>query len=205
MEKTDLTRKYKSYYSAKSKPELVEFGEISYLSISGKGDPSSAVFGEKVQALYMVAYALKFKSKANGQDFTVPKQEGLWWYDGDQNLSLSEVPLRISRSEWCWRLLIRMPENITSQHLHEVLPTVRAKKNTPHIDEVEFFTLKEGKAVQMLHVGSFDKEPETLAVIQQFIVDHGLQKAGLHHEVYLSDFRKTAPSKLKTILREPVK
>jgi hypothetical protein len=205
MEKTDLARKYKSYYSAKSKPELVEFGKISYLSISGKGDPSAEVFGKKVQALYAVAYALKFKSKANGQDFIVPKLEGLWWYDGDQNLSLSEVPLRISRSEWCWRLLIRMPESLTGNHLKEAIPVVKVKKNIPYIDEVEFFTLTEGKVVQMLHVGSFDKEPETLKVIQQFTTDHGLQKAGLHHEIYLSDFRKTAPARLKTILREPVK
>jgi hypothetical protein len=206
MEKTDLARKYKSYYSAKPKPELVEFGEISYLSISGKGDPSSQGFENKVQALYPVAYALKFLAKAQGRDFIVPKLEGLWWYDETyQNISMSEAPLRIPRSEWCWRLLIRMPESLSSNHLKEVIPVVKAKKNTTHIDEVEFFTLTEGKVVQMLHVGSFDKEPETLKIIQQFTAEHGFQKAGLHHEIYLSDFRKTAPSKLKTILREPVK
>jgi hypothetical protein len=206
MEKTDLTRKYKSYYSAKPKPEIVEFSEISYLSISGKGDPSSEAFERKIQALYPVAYTLKFKAKAEGHDFTVPKLEGLWWFDDHgQNISMSEAPLRIPRSEWCWQLLIRLPETITEQHVHEAKQTAKEKKNLDHLDEVAFFTLNEGKVVQMLHVGSFDKEPETLKVLQQFMEEHGFHKGGLHHEIYLSDFRKTAPSKLKTILREPVK
>jgi hypothetical protein len=206
MEKTDLTRKYKTYYSAKAKPEIVEFGDISYLSISGKGDPSSEGFERKIQALYPVAYALKFRAKAEGHDFAVPKLEGLWWYDEtDRPLSMAETPLHIPRSEWCWRLLIRMPESITSEVFQETIPMVKVKKNIPHIEEVEFFTLTEGKAVQMLHVGSFDKEPETLLIMQKFMMEHGFQKGGLHHEIYLSDFRKTSPSKLKTILREPVK
>jgi hypothetical protein len=206
MEKTDLVRKYKSYYSAKAKPELQEFSEVSYVSIMGKGDPSVETFQKKIQALYPVAYALKFRAKEAGRDFVVPKLEGLWWYEGHEEVtSFSDTPLQIPRSEWCWRLLLRMPESVSKPTLLDVIKSVKAKKEIDHIDEVEMFTLTEGKVVQMLHVGSFDKEPDTLRVIQQFMAEQGLKKAGLHHEIYLSDFRKTAPSKLKTILREPVK
>jgi hypothetical protein len=207
MEKLELTKKYKSYYTAKAKPEIIELPSVRYLTITGKGDPSSRAFAEKLEVLYPVAYAIKFAAKATAHDFTVPKLEGLWWFDEERfaNVSMQDAPLRIPRDEWQWRLLIRMPEFITEAIVEEAKTTVLKKKNIPLAADTSLFTLNEGKVIQMLHVGPFDREPETLQEIQKFSEEHNLKKAGLHHEIYLSDFRKTAPEKLKTILREPVK
>jgi hypothetical protein len=206
MEKLELTKKYKSYYTARTQPEIIELPSVRYLTITGKGDPSSRAFADKLEALYPVAYALKFSTKATAHDFTVPKLEGLWWFDDERfaNVSMQEAPLRIPRDEWQWRLLIRMPEFITEAMVEEAKATVLKKKNIPAAADTSLFTLNEGKVIQILHVGPFDREPETLQLIQKFAEEHNLKKAGLHHEIYLSDFRRTAPEKLKTILREPV-
>lgn len=206
MEKIDLAKKYKQYYTAKTQPEIITIPPVSYLSIAGKGDPSSKAFTKKIEALYPVAYTIKFMSKKNQQDFTVAKLEGLWWFDGYyNNLTMSEAPKRIPRSEWQWRMLIRLPEFVTTAMIEEAKQTVITKKRLSSVADVQPFTLHEGKVVQMLHVGPFDREPETLKQMQDFMLQHNFQQAGLHHEIYLSDFRKTAPEKLKTILREPVK
>jgi hypothetical protein len=206
MEKLDLTKKYKAYYSAKTKPEIIELPEITYLSIEGKGDPSSSAYTDKIQALYPVAYGIKFACKAIDKDFTVPKLEGLWWFDEKyEGLTFQEIPKRVPRSEWCWRLLIRMPEFVGNDMVMSVIDTVVTKKKVELAKEVSLFTLAEGKVVQMLHVGPFDREPETLQVMAEFMEKYNFQKGGLHHEIYLSDLNKTEPSKLRTILREPVK
>lgn len=207
MEKLELTKKYKSYYTAKTQPEIIELPAVTYLAIVGKGDPSSRAYAEKVEALYPVAYAIKFLAKATAHDFTVPKLEGLWWFDDERygTISMEEAPLRVPRDEWQWRLLIRMPEFVTEAMVEEAKATVLKKKNIPLAAETSLFTLNEGKVVQMLHVGPFDREPETLQHMLKFIQEHKFKKGGHHHEIYLSDFRKTAPEKLKTILREPVK
>ena len=201
MEKLDLVKKYSSYYTAKAYPELVQFNEVVFLSIEGKGDPSSEEFAVRVQALYSVAYALKFKLKAKGKDFTVAKLEGQWWVDKGKysGLSWTEVP----RSEWYYRLLIRMPEFIEKQALEGAIIELANKKKVSNVEDVSLFTLDEGKAVQMMHTGPFNKESETIEKIIDFMNNNGLKPAGLHHEIYLSDFRRTAPEKLKTILREP--
>jgi hypothetical protein len=207
MEKLDLTKLYKSYYTAKSKPMLVTIEPAQYLSIAGKGDPSSEEFADRVEALYGTAYTVKFMSKANGKDFVVAKLEGLWWFDETQygDISMSEAPTRIPRSEWCYRLLIRMPEFITKELVQEAIETLIAKKKNLQPANVKLYFKEAEKAVQMLHTGPFDKEPETLEQISAFIKQHNFSRDGRHHEIYLSDFRKTAPEKLRTILREPVK
>ncbi len=207
MQKLDLTKLYKSYYTAKTKPEIVEIEAANFLSIRGKGDPSGELFAEKIQALYPVAYTIKFHFKPLGKDFTVAKLEGLWWFDEEKftKFSMQEAPQKIPRSEWEYRLLIRLPEFVGEKDVKQAIEKVRAKKTVKYLDEVEFFEMEEGKCVQMLHVGSFDKEPESLEKIMQFCEENKLDKNGLHHEIYLSDFRKAAPEKLKTILREPVK
>jgi hypothetical protein len=206
MHKLDLTKKYKTYFTAKTKPELVIIEEAHFVSITGKGDPSGQEFTEHIQALYPVAYAIKFMHKAKDRDFTVSKLEGLWWFDenkypGKNITTATEVP----RSEWEYRLLIRMPEFVTATDLETAKETVNAKKNIPLSARVEYITMNEGKCIQMMHVGPFSKEPESLAQIAAFSEQNKLERNGLHHEIYLSDFRKTAPEKLKTILREPVR
>ncbi len=208
MEKLDLTKLYPDYYKAKPQPELVDLAEANFLSITGKGDPSSEAFAEKIQALYGVAYAIKFYYKNLGKDYTVAKLEGLWWFDKQKygvNFTISEAPTLIPRSDWNYELLLRLPDYVSSDRVKSIRMEVFAKKKNILVPEVEFVTMKEGKVVQVLHEGPFANEPVTLEKIQTFMLENNLQQAGLHHEIYLSDFRKTAPEKLKTILREPVK
>jgi len=207
MEKLDLTKEYKSYYTAKPKPEITTVEEAQFLSIVGKGDPSDKLFAENIEALYSVAYTIKFAFKALNKDFVVAKLEGLWWFDETnyKNISIAESPQLIPRSEWEYRLLIRLPEFVSKTDIDTAIKIVLDKKWIQKAKLIELFKMNEGKVVQMLHVGPFDKEPETLKVMMEFIHEHKFLKNGFHHEIYLSDFRKTEPAKLKTILREPVK
>ncbi|NML20812.1 hypothetical protein HHL16_08000 [Pseudoflavitalea sp. G-6-1-2] len=207
MEKTDLVKLYKDYYTAKSNPQVLELPPAQYLSITGIGDPSDAAFIENIQALYTTAYAVKFFYKAGGKDFTVSKLEGLWHFDLKkyEGISMDEAPLKIPRSEWSYRLLIRMPDYVLQSAVEGMLGEIADRKENPLVKKVEWFTLHEGKCAQVLHTGPFSEEPKTLQKLSAFMQEKGLQHNGLHHEIYLSDFRRTAPEKLKTILREPVK
>ena len=207
MEKLDLTKEFKNYYTAKRSPELIDFGPVDYISITGKGDPSGEDFAHKIEALYSSIYSVKFNWKAKDKDFVVAKLEGLWWFDETKYKGKTVVnsPTEVPRSEWEYRLLIRLPDFVTQEDIKTAKETVLKKKQLELVNQVEYFTLHEGKCIQMLHVGPFSTEPESLAVIMEFSKKNNLQKNGLHHEIYLSDFRKTEPEKLKTILREPVK
>ena len=207
MKKLDLTKRYKSYYTAGSNPGILHVEAAQYLSIQGKGDPSGEGYAARLQALYAAAYALKFACKARDFDFTVAKLEGLWKFDEAAygHITMQEAPQKIPRSEWEYRMLTRLPDEVSETEITQAINEALRKKGNPEIREVELYRMTEGKVVQMLHHGPFDREPETLARMQEFIQAHGFQKNGDHHEIYLSDFRKTAPEKLKTILREPVK
>lgn len=206
MEKLDLTKKYKSYFKAGNIPELVSIEPAQFISVTGQGDPAGEAFADRLQALYPLAYAIKFACKKAGRDFTVSKLEGLWWFDEAKykDIPMAETPGLVPRSEWYYRLMIRMPDFVTEGDLHAAIKTVAAKKPAAAINEVTWFTMEEGMCVQMLHNGPFDREPETLALMLAFIQEKGLGRNGLHHEIYLSDFRKTSPDKYRTILREPV-
>lgn len=207
MDKLDLTKKYKTYFTAKTKPEIFESESAQFLSLTGKGDPNDKLFSDNIEALYSTAYALKFIYKAIEKDFVVSKLEGLWWFDetkyAGKDIATSSV--EVPRSEWEYRLLIRLPDFVNKQELEKAKETVLTKKGIELAKKIEFYEMTEGKCVQMLHVGPFSTEPETLKQIQTFCESNALSKNGLHHEIYLSDFRKTEPNKLKTILREPVK
>lgn len=207
MEKLDLTKRYKTYYTAKITPELVDIEPAQFLALTGKGDPSGLPFSEKLQALYATAYAIKFECKQSGRDFTVPKLECLWWYDEHHfgRLSMSETPLDVPRSQWEYRQLIRMPEYITGEDVRKGIESIRAKKKSDLVTDIELYRIAPGKSAQILHIGPFSKEPESLIKLAEFMETKKLERNGLHHEIYLSDFRKTAPEKLRTILREPVK
>ncbi|PZR31698.1 MAG: hypothetical protein DI538_20620 [Azospira oryzae] len=207
MNKLDLTKKYKQYYTAKSQPELIHLEEITYLSLEGQGDPSGEEYAANISALYSVAYALKFLCKASGNDFVVARLEGQWWFDETRYaaVSMDDAPVKIPRAQWHYRMLIRMPGLVAPSQVSEAVKQVMEKKKIALAGKVKRFTLPATQAVQMLHTGPFNKEPETLKVMLQFIQEHQLSRNGVHHEIYLSDFRKTAADKLKTILREPVK
>lgn len=203
--KLDLTKRYKSYYSAPNTPEVLTLEEAHYLSFTGEGDPNGDDFKAGIQAVFPVAYGIKFLCKSRGKDFTVPKLEAQWWFDKRYaGVSMAEAPRQIPRAEWQWRLLIRMPDFVTAEVVASVRKAVLEKKKQPLIAEVCYYTLNEGKVVQMLHNGPFDREPESLQIMQEFMQAHNLKHAGDHHEIYLSDFTKVAPAKFRTILREPV-
>ncbi len=206
MNKLDLTKQYKSYYTAKTKPELVHIEAARYLAIQGKGDPSSASFQQDIQALYSVAYGVKFMCKAEGNDFTVAKLEGDWWYDEQQHGSITaaQAPALIPRSEWLYRLMVRLPDCVRAKHITAAQQTTIEKKGIARAEAVVLHSTAAHDAAQMMHIGTFDTEPETIQQIVAFMNNENMKKGGYHHEVYLSDFRKTAPEKLKTILREPI-
>ena len=197
--KLDLTKEYKTYYTAKTSPEVVEFGEISFLTIEGKGEPGGKEFTSKVEALYPLAYGVKNICKKQGKDFAVPKLEGLWWVESDR------PPLEVPREEWYWKLLIRMPDFVTSEMVEKTKEEVFKKKRIELVKEIKFEKIKEGKCVQILHIGPYSAEPESLAKIRKLMEEQKLIENGLHHEIYLSDPRRVPEEKWKTILRQPVK
>lgn len=207
MEKLDLTKEFKSYFSAKTNPEIVSLEPANYLSICGKGDPSSEDFQKNIEALYSTAYAVKFIYKSKNLDFVVSKLEGLWWFDEekypDKNIETSST--EVPREDWEYRLLIRMPDFVTKEETELAKQNAITKKGILLAQKIDFFTLFEGNCVQIMHVGPFSTEPDSLRKINDFMKGKNLLKNGLHHEIYLSDFRKTPPEKLKTILREPIK
>ncbi len=207
VDKLDLTKKYRTYFTAKTKPELVLIETAQFISICGKGDPSEKQFADRIEALYSTAYTLKSAHKAKNEDFVVSKLEGLWWFDEKKfaNKTIVSASVDVPRSEWEYRLLIRLPDFVTKQDLEKARETVMAKKGIQLVRQLEFFTMTEGRSIQMLHVGPFSTESESLQQIGAFMETNKLTKNGLHHEIYLSDFRKTEPNKLKTILREPVR
>lgn len=207
MEKLDLAKRFKAYYSAGPKPALKKLEACTYISITGKGDPSGQAFQESLQALYSVTYNLKFAYKALNNDFVVAKLEGLWSFDEQRfNVTdLADAPLKVPRSEWDYRMLIRLPDFVNQEQLDKAKIRVMAKKGLELVKKVELFFLPARTVVEMMHLGAFADEYRSLLQIQKFIQEAQLLPDGLHHEVYLSNFNATEPSKLKTILREPVK
>jgi len=197
--KLDLKKEYKTYYKAKTIPEVVEFGEIPFLTIEGKGEPGGKEFTSKVEALYSLAYGVKNLCKKQGKDFVVPNLEGLWWVESDKHA------LDVPRGEWRWKLLIRMPEFVTSEIVEKAKVEVIKRRGIELVDEIKFEKLTEGKCVQVLHIGPYSTEPESLAKMRKLMEEKNLVENGLHHEIYLSDPRRVPEEKWKTILRQPVK
>ena len=197
--KLDLTKEYKTYYTAKTTPEIVEIEEGKFLTIEGKGAPGGDEFQAKVGALYSLAYGIKKLMKKEGKDFTVAKLEGLWWVDSGKQYT--EVP----REEWRWKLLIRQPDFVTEEIVEKAGEEIMKKKKLEMVNEVKFEKMREGKCVQILHIGPYSTEPESLEKMYELMKEKGLVYNGFHHEIYLSDPRKVPEEKLKTILRQPVK
>ena len=175
---------------------------MRYLMVDGHGDPNtSPAYTEAVEALYPVAYALKFASKRElGRDYVVPPLEGLWWADDMDSFTTSR-----DKSRWDWTMMIMVPDGIDRSMFERVVAQVAAKSGPARLGDIRLDSLSEGRCVQTLHIGSFDDEADVLARMHdEFIPDHGLRMAGTHHEIYLSDFRRVAPEKRRTILRQPV-
>jgi hypothetical protein len=198
----DLKRTLDGYRARRGQIRIVDVPEARYLMIDGRGDPNtSPAFAEAVQALYPVAYAMKFASRTDlGRDYVVPPLEGLWWAD-----DMSAFTAARDKSRWDWTLMIMVPGWLDEDAFATAEERVAARSRPARLDQVRLETLSEGRCVQTLHVGTFDGETEVLAHLhEEFIPGRGLRMAGKHHEIYLSDLRRVAPEKQRTILRQPV-
>ncbi len=200
-EKVDLRRTVDGYRAKPGVFELIDLPPRCYLMVDGHGDPNtSADFTTAVEALYPVAYALKFASKADGRDYVVPPLEGLWWSD-DMATFTSER----DKSRWSWTLLNLVPDWLDDAAFDTALDRVRDRRAPDRLGDLRLETLDEGRCVQVLHVGAYDDEAEVLARMHDEVIpSEGMRMTGRHHEIYLSDQRRVAPEKRRTILRQPV-
>ncbi|MET8796655.1 GyrI-like domain-containing protein [Nocardia sp. NPDC004568] len=181
---------------------MVEVPDLQYLMIDGHGDPNAdPAFGHATEALYPLAYKLKFASKRElGRDYVVMPLEGLWWAD-----EMDAFTAACDKSRWDWTLMIMVPDWIDRDLFAAVVEQVAAGDRPRRLHDVRLETLSEGRCVQTLHIGSYDDEAEVLARMHhEFVPDNGFRMVGRHHEIYLGDARKVAPEKLRTILRQPV-
>ncbi|MFI2366292.1 GyrI-like domain-containing protein [Promicromonospora sp. NPDC019610] len=201
-DKTDLKKTLDAYRATRDQFRIVDVPDLRYLMIDGHGDPnSSPAFTAAVEALYPVAYTLKFASKRElGRDYVVMPLEGQWWAE-----DMTAFTTARDKSRWDWTLLIMVPDWTDQEAFAAAVEQVRAKGGPVRLDDVRLETLAEGRCVQTLHVGPFDAEAAILARMHdEFLPAHGLRRTGRHHEIYLSDFRRVAPEKQRTILRQPV-
>ncbi|OAV61815.1 GyrI-like domain-containing protein [Enteractinococcus helveticum] len=202
IEKIDFKKTLDAYRAKRGEFRLVDVPTMQYLMVDGQGDPNaSPEYAQAPEALYPVAYKMKFISKRElGRDYVVPPLEGLWWAD-----DMSAFTSARDKSKWQWTVMIMAPEWIEAAVFESALAQAGAKNPPALLGDVRLETLAEGRCVQTLHVGSYDDEGPVLEQMhQEFIPTHGLQLTGKHHEVYFSDPRKTAPEKLRTLLRQPV-
>lgn len=201
MDKYDVKKARKNLYSAPPRFTIVDVPPLHYLAVDGTGNPNTApAYAQALEALYSVSFTLKFASKGEGRDYVVGPLEGLWRAENP------EAFVARDKDAWEWTMLINQPEWITEEKVATAKEAAAAKKYLPALPLVRFVTLTEGTAVQIMHVGSYDDEAPTLAALHnEYMPEHGLDFAGDHHEIYLSDPRKTAPEKLRTILRQPVR
>lgn len=199
--KLDLKKLWSADYAAPRKPSLLIIDKAAYLAIEGQGEPGGKEFSEKIAALYAMAYTIKMTRKyTGGQDYTVSKLEAQWWGDKGADTDFEHLP----RSQWCWRLMIRTPEFVKEKELKDARCKLRDRGKELWSGEVHLYRVKEGKCVQMLHVGAYDEVGRTHEVMLAYAEASKLSFSGLHHEIYISDPHRVAPEKLKTILRQPV-
>jgi hypothetical protein len=200
-EKIDLFKMHKDQYIAPKQPQLVEINRAKYLSISGRGEPGGDEFTTKIGALYGAAYTVKMTRKFAGkQDYTIGKLECLLWVDGEGQDFSSTDP-----KDWNWKFLIRTPDFVEDNELDTAIETLLKKGKEPDVRQVTLVSFTEGLCVQMLHVGPYDKEGETVEKMEAFAEQQGMEFHGRHHDIYLSDPRRVPPERLKTILRHPVR
>lgn len=206
MAKTDLLDLCPDYYAASAAPRLVELPAIPALALDGGGAPEGDEFQLKTQALYALAYAIKMARKKAGHEFPVAGLEGLWWAEYDvAKLRDPEALWEVPRAAWLWTLRIPQPAFVTAEECAQHGAALVKKGKPALVAEVRLERLSEGRCVQALHRGPYATEPETVARMRAFMREQGLTAHGLHHELYLSDPRRAAPEKVRTILRQPVR
>ncbi len=205
----DFRKAYKEYYMPSNQPQIVEVPEASYIAVRGQGNPNEegGAYQQAVGVLYAVAYTLKMSYKGDYSidgffDYVVPPLEGFWWQDDVDGVDYSD------KSTFHWISVIRLPDFVTEKDFKWAVETASGKKK---IDcaAAEYLTVREGLCVQIMHTGPFDDEPATVAAMDAFLKANGyendINSERLHHEIYLSDARKTAPEKWRTVIRHPIK
>ncbi|MBQ6995363.1 MAG: GyrI-like domain-containing protein [Lachnospiraceae bacterium] len=205
----DFKKEYKEFYMPKSKPEIVNVPKASYLAVRGKGNPNEegGAYQQAIRVLYAVAYTLKMSYKTDYKikgffEYVVPPLEGFWWQDGIDGVDLS------NKSTFNWISVIRLPDFVTKEDFEWAVKVASLKKKMD-CSSVEYVIIEEGLCVQAMHVGSYDDEPATVALMDEYLAQNGyvsdFNETRLHHEIYLSDVRKVAPEKLKTVIRHPIR
>lgn len=205
----DFKKEYKEFYMPKGKPEIVTVPKANYIAVRGKGNPNDegGAYQQAVGILYAVAYTLKMSYKTDYRiegffDYVVPPLEGFWWQDGVGGIDYSD------KSTFNWISVIRLPDFVTQKDFDWATGEAEKKK---HLDcsKAEFLTIDEGLCVQIMHIGPFDDEPVTVSMMNAYLLENGYENdfsgSRLHHEIYLSDARKVAPEKWKTVIRHPIK
>lgn len=205
----DFKKEYKEFYMPKNKPEIVNVPAMNYIAVRGNGDPNeeNGSYQKAIGILYAVAYTLKMSYKTNYKidgffEYVVPPLEGFWWQDHTDSIDYTD------KSTFNWISVIRLPDFITKKDFDWAVETAQKKKNID-CTSAEFLTLEEGLCVQMMHFGSFDDEPQSVSVMNEYIENNGyendINEKRLHHEIYLSDARKVPTEKWKTVIRHPIK
>ena len=205
----DFKKEYKEFYLPKNKPQIVNIPKANYIAIRGQGNPNEegGAYQRAISVLYAVAYTLKMSYKTDYKiagffEYVVPPLEGFWWQDGICGVDYSK------KDEFNWIYIIRLPDFITRENFDWAVKTASEKKKID-CSEAEFLTIEEGLCVQIMHMGSFDDEPASLEKMDKYLAENGYEKdfskTRLHHEIYLSDPRKSTPDKQKTVIRHPVK
>lgn len=201
MTKLDLKKEWKHLYRPSAKTvTVVDVPALNYLLVDGQGDPNTApAYVEAVEALYAVAYTLKFKVKKGpaGVDYAVMPLEGLWWVDDMRQFTVED------KGAWQWTMMILQPKFVTAGLFAEARAEAEKKKALPALPKVRFEAYTEGQAAQIMHLGPYSAEGPTVARLHDFIHARGGERRGKHHEIYLKDPRKSAPEKLQTIIRQP--
>ena len=205
----DFKKEYKEFYMPKNKPEIVNVPAVNYIAVRGKGDPNeeNGSYQKAISILYAVAYTLKMSYKTNYKidgffEYVVPPLEGFWWQDHTDRIDYTD------KSLFNWISVIRLPDFITKKDFDWAVETAQKKKNID-CTSAEFLTLEEGLCVQIMHLGSFDDEPQSVSIMNEYIENNGyendINEKRLHHEIYLSDARKVPTEKWKTVIRHPIR
>jgi hypothetical protein len=201
MEKIDLKKELKAFYNPTAKEvTLIEVPKMNFIMIDGQGAPESPQFAQSIQALYPIAYTIKFdKKKAGGPDFTVMALEALWWAE---NMKVF-MPETADRNKWQWTVIMLLPDFITRKDFENAVAAAQKKKDNPALSKVRFESFTEGKSAQIMHIGPYSAEGPNIQKLHQKIAGIGGKLTGRHHEIYLSDPRRAAPDKIKTVVRQP--
>lgn len=205
----DFKKEFKEFYIPKNKPEIINVPKANYIAVRGKGDPNKegGAYQQAISVLYAVSYTLKMSYKTDYKiegffEYVVPPLEGFWWQDYTSGVDYSK------KDTFNWISVIRLPDFVTKENFNWAVETA-AKKKKLDCSSAEYLTIDEGLCIQIMHIGSFDDEPKSVAILDAYLKENGyendLSDTRLHHEIYLSDARKVPPEKLKTVIRHPIK